>query len=73
MLIRIAEFSTKPKFHEDVELLGRFRAWMREQPGFRNDWHAIDARPAAPSRSVSKLMTVSNAATNIGLTTLSRS
>ena len=43
MLIRIAEFRAKPKFHEDPELLGRFRAWMREQPGFHNGWHATDA------------------------------
>ena len=44
MLIRIAEFAAKPAFHNDPELLGRFRAWMREQPGFRNGWHATDPK-----------------------------
>lgn len=42
MLIRIAEFAGKPAFHDDTELAGRFRAWMRGQPGFRHGWHATD-------------------------------
>lgn len=42
MLIRIAEFDGKPAFHGDAELLGRFRAWMRGQPGFMHGWHATD-------------------------------
>lgn len=44
MLIRIAEFDGKPVFHDDPELVGRFRAWMRGQPGFRHGWHATDSK-----------------------------
>jgi hypothetical protein len=42
VLIRIAEFDKKPAFHDDPELLERFRTWMRSQPGFLHGWHATD-------------------------------
>ena len=42
MLIRIAEFDKKPAFHDDPDLLERFRTWMRGQPGFLHGWHATD-------------------------------
>ncbi len=42
MVIRIAELSTAPAFHEGPEQLAAFRTWLKSQPGFRTGWHAVD-------------------------------
>jgi hypothetical protein len=43
MVIRLAEFETRPAFHDDPEKLLAFRSWIKAQPGFRDGWHATES------------------------------
>ena len=44
MVIRVAMFDKKPAQHDDKELMGEFRSWMKSQPGFHAGWHAQDSK-----------------------------